>query len=263
MTDYIAYYKNEPISIYDYKDMIEKDKSIKKEKIYCICGEHVFFKNESKYFKRKNSNTPIQIICHFSHYKNSNCSINKIFNSSSNFGITISNSPNKTDVEKRMERIDIIIKGYLNGYKKQMEIKTKIFKLSNIININKIDIKLSEEILELKDNFYYQITFRDLENIIIKPNRRYKLIDIIDKERNFGISYSLYNYICSNYERFKIYVRQLSLVILYYSRCINYNYNNIISHIINDCIIKLQNKINDNPNNNIAIKYLNLILKDF
>lgn len=263
MTDYIAYYKNKPISIYDYKDMIEKDKSIKNEPIYCICGENVFFKNESKYFKRKNSNASIQMICHFSHYKNSNCNINKIFNSTSNFGVTISNSPNKTELEKRMERIDIIIKGYLSGYKKQMEIKTKIFKLDKIININKIDIKLSEELLQLKDNFYYEITFRYLENIIINPNKRYKLIDIINNEKNFGISYSLYNYICSDYEKFKIYVRQLSLIILYYSRCINYNYNNTITHLINDCIIKLQNKINDNPDNIIAIKYLNVILKEF
>lgn len=259
MTDYIAYYKNEPISIYDYKDMIEKDINLKKEKLYCICGESVYFKNESKCFKRKNSNNVIQIICHFSHYKNSNCSINKIFYSSSNFGITISPSPNKTDVEKRMERIDIIIKGYLNGYKKQMEIKTKVNTLYKTIITNKLNIELSEELLQLRDNFYYEITFRDLENIVIKPNRRYKLIDIIDKERNFGITYSLYNYICSDYERFKVYVRQLSLIVLYYSRCINYNYNDSINDIIKDCMIQLENNIKDNPDNTIAIKYLNII----
>lgn len=259
MTDYIAFKNDEPISIYDYKDLIETKPEEKQEKLYCICGDLVYFKNESKYFKRKNSNNIIQNICHFSHYKNSNCGINKIFKLNNNFGTIISPAPNKSDMEKRMERIDTIINGYFNGCKRQEEIRYRIIELSKIIKINNLNIILPEHILQLQNNYYNQITFRGLEHIDINHKERYILIDLISNEKNKGITYNLYYYICNDYNKFKIYVKKLSLIILYYSRCINYDINGCIKLIYNNCIFELEKKKKDNPDNPITIKYLNYI----
>jgi len=259
MTDYIAFINNEPISIYDYKDGITNNLINKNDKIYCICGEAVYFKNESKYFKRKNSNCLIQTICHFSHYKNSKCNINKIFKINNNFGTPISPAPNKTDLEKRIERINSIIDGYFNSSKIQENLRYTIGILTKTIKINNLNIILSDDIIELQNNYYEQITFRALEFIEINHKIRYKLIDLNYKERNRGITYNLYNHICNDYERYKIYVKKLSLIILYYSRCINYNYKNNIDLIINDIINKLEEKKLLDIDNPITNKYIHIM----
>lgn len=258
MTDYIAYYKNEPISIYDYKDLIESNPDIKKEQIYCICGEPIYYKNESKPFKRCNSNCIIQTICHFSHHKKSNCNINKIFKTSVNHGI-INTGIMRTEIEKKMDRLNNIVKAYLTGIKIENELKSKLYTtIKYMTNARLKEINLSDDLLKIKDNFYYPITFRDLMNTKINHMKRYKLIDIYPKEKNNGISSSIMNYICGNDDIYKLYIRNLSLIIVYYSRCINYSYKDSINMIITDCIYQLEEKIKINPDNDLAIKYLNL-----
>lgn len=257
MTDYICFIDSNPISIYEYKDMIIKDPSLKKTLTpKCICGEAVYFKDESVHFERHMKNGQvkhIQMVSYFSHYKNSNCGINRLFKANNNHGTIISPAPNKTEFEKRLERIDQLLKAYHSGLYREEKLKISVLGLSNIINENNLDIKIHEDLLKIKSNYYNEISFRFLEFIKIDYGKKYKLIDLHKKEI---ISYNLYYRICNDYETFKIYVKNLSLIILYYSRCINKNFNLSINEYLDQCKEQLMKKINEDEYNPIIIKYL-------
>lgn len=225
MTDFIAYMDDKPISVYEYKDLYDKDKSIKKTKeIICICGRPVIFVNESCFFQTKRSKNIIQRSCHFSHLKGEKgCAITKI---TTPLRITASTA-SYTETEKRIARIDIILDIYIHSMRKYASIREKTYDCFRKIKNNNLDINLDELFLKIKDNFYIPISIKELEYKEIDPQKRYKIIEIdvwAQKCERIFIFSSTYKHMTDDYEHFKCYVKKLSMIIQYYSRCIKYDY---------------------------------------
>jgi hypothetical protein len=213
MTDYIAFDSDEKAySIYEVNDDVIGNG------LYCICKEPVFYKKQSKVFNDKYGNT-IERMAHFSHYKNSNCSIKKLFKDDEDDEDDLykyeSPAPLLTLTDKRIKRIKTILKYIKKSFK---AFKLTRIDIKNIIKEAKqqhieYNQYINEYILKLLDVKTKLIGFKDIVNTKIENDIVYDITDIDE------ISFSYMNKICDEYDTYIIYVKSLSLIALYASRC--------------------------------------------
>ena len=225
MTDCIAYIENIPISMYEYEDKIKEDSNYKnKHTLKCICGEEVFFRKESKEFTRKNTSCYIKKICHFSHYKNTDCIINKLIDYDKKTHKIIGYF-DTNEIDRRIKLLRRQLYIYALSLKKHNEINGKVNEYDKIIKNNKLDININNNLLILKSNYYQPISIKQLQTKIIDFNLKYKIIEVeLYPKIQIDISSNYYLYICSNFELFKHYIKQIGIIIQFYSRCVKYSY---------------------------------------
>jgi len=233
MADFIAFDKDftNNFSIYDALEL-------KKNKInidyYCLCRNPVFIKNESIEFTNK-KNTIIQRHAHFAHFKNCDCNIKKIYDKKdkNETNTIIGDAPENTEMSKRIKIILKILK--LNKISMQTYFKAKsnlddVFKYAKIhnINIDEFEEIMTDNIKKLMNFKTFLIGFKNIENEEIEQDKIYYIGDLFldgnENDNNLGvISYSLLYSICNDFERFKVFVKKLSLITMFSSRCINFN----------------------------------------
>jgi len=224
MTDYVAFrdVDNEPISVDEYKQQNCKDK------INCICGKKLHFRNESVYFERKGKT--IQKTCHFSHYKGEKCLLPKeIKEKQSKF---LRKQPELTLEEKRTKKIKTIIRKIVDDKRliwshyeelKLIMKKTKDFNINfeEIIKNYRLCSTLHNQIINKNSNNDKFISFKNIDKIKIEPYTNY-IINELDYSihHNHSISSSYYKHIINDYELYCKYLKNLSLILIYYSsRC--------------------------------------------
>jgi hypothetical protein len=257
MTDYITFVGEEAISVEEYIDEEHKGK------IKCICGKEVHFVNESCFFERRG--VMVQKTKHFSHFKGEKCFIpkDKIERKESN---ELEDKPELTLKDKRFKRIkkltikhleDLKTLNYNRAILKNIIDKAKYHKIDYEEEIKKQDLisKFYNGIYNLNINNYECISFKELINIKIEPNKIYRINEInytyIYKKRDnnvydyISISSSYFDKIITDYDLYCKYLKQLSLIIIYYSsRCNRDNVDiikndlEILEHIINEKIHK-------------------------
>jgi hypothetical protein len=222
MADFIAF-NNDFTITYSIYDAIELQKQGMNMKYYCLCTKPIFIKNESIIFTNKKGNH-IQRHCHFSHYKNSNCVVKKAFNTKENvksFDNKIEDAPEITEVDKRVNIITKILKTYYKSLNKLNITKGLLRECINIAINNNIDHNLfmNDFIKKILLSKTTLIGFKEIEhsNINCFNDVVYVIGDIE------MISNSLLKKICSNFERYKVFIKSLSLIALYASRCINFD----------------------------------------
>lgn len=239
MGDYVVFVGEEPVSAEEYRDEEHRCK------IKCICGSDVHFVNESCFFMR--GNIEIQRIKHFCHPKGSKCFIpkDKIEKRESN---KISEKPELTLEDKRKKRLEILIKKHLEDLKILNYNKEKLKEIINIAKKNKIEyedeIKKQNLLKFYEGSYIYDInkneyiSFKDLGNKKIEPNKIYRINEIdytytLKKRGNhiedyLYISSSNIKRIVEDYKLYCQYLKNLSLIIIYYSsRCDKENINTI------------------------------------
>jgi|688.fasta_scaffold429194_3 hypothetical protein len=245
MTDYVAFVGEEPISVEEYRDEEHRGN------IKCICGSNIHFVNESCFFERKGKE--IQRIKHFCHPKGSKCIIPKDIKDRKKNDI-IDDKPELTLKDKRLKRIKKLIIKHHQDLKTLINNKEKLKEIINIAKKNEIEY---EEEIEKQNLFkfyegsyfyniknYEYISFKNLANIQIEPNKIYKFNEIdysyiLKKRGNYiedflYISSSSMNKIIEDYKLYCEYLKQLSLIIIYYSsRCDKENIDTISLNLIN------------------------------
>ena len=234
MADFVAFDKDytNSFSIYDALDL--KKKEINND-YYCLCTNPVFIKNESIEFTNKN-NKLIQRHAHFSHFKNCICHIKKIYdkNDKNETNLKIGDAPENTELSKRIKIIFKILKLNKKSMKTYLNCKGNIDDIFRYANIHKINIDAFEEIMtdnikKLINFKTFGIGFKDIEYREIEQNKIYHINDLFldyddDDKNNFGvISYSLIYNICNDFERYKIFVKKLSLITMFSSRCSSFD----------------------------------------
>lgn len=245
MVDFVAFDKhlNTSYSIYD---VLERNNDMKKEEqeYYCLCGDKVYAKNESIVFVNRKGRQ-IQRRCHFAHYKNSKCVIKKAYNSidyldeEEEENSKIDDAPEKTEEYKRYEILFEILYNYRKSKKLKIEAKKLIEEALKYCDKYKIEYTITDYIYNIIDNKTIGIGFKDIEYKDIELNNNiYTIIeletDIYDKALPIGyISNSCIRKISNNFELFKIFVKKLSIMSLFASRCINYDkiYNQVNNFI--------------------------------
>jgi hypothetical protein len=214
MTDYIAFDENKiPFSIYD----VEQNVSLKKCDLYCICGQKVFYKKNSIVFEDKLGRVR-QKISHFSHYKNAECKIYKIIKDNEDKSNNkIEDAPVLTEIEKRIKRIIKIIKYIEKSTKIYLRYKYEINVAIRKSNENNLEYSqyYNDFINNIRFNKNEYIGFKDLEFKKTENNIIYIINEILCK----ALSTTLIVNICSDFERYVVYVKQLALVAVYASRC--------------------------------------------
>ena len=255
MTDYITFIGEEPISVEEYIDEEHKGKT------KCICGKEVHFVNESCFFERRG--VMVQKTKHFSHFKGEKCFIpkDKIEKKENN---EIRNKPELTLEDKRLKRIKKLIIKHLEDLKtlnenrvilKKIIDKAKYHKINYKKEIRKQDLisKFYDGIYNLNIDNYECISFKELINKKIEPNKIYRINEInyqyiFKKKSNeiqdyLWISSSFINKIIVDYDLYCKYLKQISLIIIYYSsRCNRENVDTIkkdleiLENIINEKI---------------------------
>lgn len=225
MTDCIAYINDVPISMYEYEDKIKEDNNYKiKHTLKCICGENVFYRKESCEFTRKNSNCVIKKMPHFSHHKNTDCSINTLIDYDKSKHATIGYF-NTTEIDRRIALLNRQLYISAKALKKHNLINGIINEYCYIINKNKLNININDNLLILKDNYYEPISIKQLETKTIDFNIKYRIVELnLYPKIKINISNNYYLYICSNFELFKHYIKQIGIIIQFYSRCVKYSY---------------------------------------
>lgn len=240
MTDCIAYLNNEPISIFEYQD-----KPIdKKDTLKCICGENVFFRKESCEFTRKNSHCIIKKMPHFSHHKNTDCPINNLIDYDKTKFVAIGYfKTNEMDRRVGLLSRQLYIAG--KALKKHNEINGLVNHYDKIIKNNNLDITIQPNLLILKDNYYEAISIKQLDTRVIDINIKYRIMELeLYPKIKIHVSSNYYTYICSNIELFKHYIKQIGIIIQFYSRCVKYTYIDnqleILEREVNNQITKKQ-----------------------
>lgn len=248
MADFVALLPNQEfISIYEYKERLLTEPNFKKNNpLRCLCGKKLFFKDESIEFLRKTmyGNQNIQRVCHFSHRKNEACYIQNIQRELHRETIQLDDKPDDTTFGKKIERLNRLFRMYGKS-EINARIARNILRLA-IRNAEEHNINYMEYILPddrerigylISEDYIFNhraISIRNLEEIEIDFNTRYTIneIQIERKRSNDGRRYT-YDYkdkilisnsykrrICNDDELYKKMVKNLSLVILNYSRCI-------------------------------------------
>ena len=246
MGDYVGFVDEEPISVEEYRDEEHRGK------IKCICGSDIHFVNESCFFERKGRE--IQRIKHFCHPKGNKCFIprDKIEKRESN---KIGEKPELTLEDKRKKRLAILLQKHLEDLKTLNYNKEKLKEIISIAKKNKIEyedeIKKNQNLLKFYEGSYIYdvnkneyISFKDLGNKKIEPNIIYKFNEIdyeytLKKRGNYiedylYISSSNIKRIVGDYKLYCEYLKNLSLIIIYYSsRCDKENINTISLNLSN------------------------------
>lgn len=262
MTDYITFIGEEPISVEEYKDEEHKGK------IKCICGKDVHFVNDSCFFERKGMR--IQKNKHFSHFKGEKCFIpkDKIEKKEIN---ELGDRPELTLESKRLNRIRKLIIKHLEDLKTLNYNRTRLKNIIDKAKYHKIDYKEEIKKQDLISKFYkgtynlnidnYEcLSFKELINKKIEPNKIYRINEIdyqfnLEKKKKIDIydylwiSSSFLYKIIRDYELYCKYLKQISLIIIYYSsRCNRENVDtikinlDILENIINDKIYDERHK---------------------
>ena len=224
MTDYVAFKEenNEPISIDEYKEQEYKGK------IICICGKKLHFVNESIFFERYGIRT--QKTCHFSHYKGEKCIIPK--ETKEKQSKYLGKKPELTLEEKRMKKIQMIINRIVEdkkeiwsyeGQLKDILRKAKDLNIDFEEKIKKFRLcnALYNQIINRNSKNYKFISFKDIHKIIIEPSINYTVNELDYLHNiNHSISSSCYKNIIYDFELYCKYLKNLSLILIYYSsRC--------------------------------------------
>jgi hypothetical protein len=238
MTDYVAFDKDFKIAYSIYEAIELKEKEIVID-YYCLCTKPLFVKGESIEFVNKKG-IVIQRAAHFSHYKNCNCIVKEAFKSNDKSNNYYADAPEITDEDKRVNILMKIIKKY---YKSTYKYRTAKNLIKNAINIainNKIYYKnnLNEYIERILYNPTKGIGFKEIEFTDIDFNNEiYIIIDVM----NETISHSYIKKICNDFERYKVYVKKLSIISLFASRCIDFDKIDLTTNMF---IQELEDKIN-------------------
>jgi hypothetical protein len=262
MADYVGFYDEEPISVEEYIDEEHKGK------VKCICGSNIHFVNESCIFERKGKE--IQRIKHFCHPKGDKCIIPKE-NITKRESIKIGDKPEQTLEYKRIKRINYLLLKYLEDIKEFILNREILKEIINIAKKNKIEYKdeiSQENLLDFYKEFYIYdvdkykiISFKDLAEIKIEPNIIYKFNEIdygyiLKKKGNYiedylYISSSYKRKIINDYKIYSQYLKNLTLIIIYYSsRCDKENINMITLNLKN-LEIRINEKIHQKNINEI------------
>jgi hypothetical protein len=218
MADYVAFDEDlkQSYSIYDALELNQKDKQY-----YCLCGSSLFVRNESIHFTNKRG-VIIQRAAHFSHYKKNCCEVRKAFKISCKDNNYYDDAPVITEEEKRKKIINNILKIYRKSMANYDIHKQLIKDANKIADNNKIDysIIMNEYIEKILYSSTKGIGFKEIEFTDIDyTNEIYIIIDVM----NETISNSCIEKICNDFEKYKIYIKKLSLISLFASRCIDFD----------------------------------------
>jgi hypothetical protein len=163
------------------------------------------------------------------------CNIKKIYDKKdkNETSIIIGDAPEHTEIGKRLKIILKILKLNKKSMKIYFNCKSNlddVFKYAYIhnININAFEEIMTDNIKKLINFKTTVIGFKDIEIKEIEQNKIYYINDLfLDsdvKDNSLGvISYSLLYSICNDFERFKVFIKKLSLITMFSSRCINFN----------------------------------------
>lgn len=248
MTDYVCFKitNNEPISVNEFKE-----KRFNGD-IKCICGKNVFFRDDSIVFKRKG--IPVQKSAHFAHFKGDKCYIPKDKYKKDNYEYDYNDTELSLE-EKRLKKIKYLLKKIIQDKRKILSYQQELKEIILFAKNNNIDyIKFLEKPeYKLCNKLYYQsynknkenyqfISFKNIPNIIIEKDIFYTI-----NELDYSFKFSKYNndfdclaisfkYILNIIEDDTLYfnyLKQLSLIILYYSsRCYDADCDNIPNLLI-------------------------------
>jgi hypothetical protein len=216
MTDYIAEYTDENderkiIDINQYKENY-LNKNIKCPfKLQCHCGGEVRYRSAS----RDVVGLITKIDCFF-HMKGANCNLPTITLSSNTKKIIKS----MTDEEKYYERLKLLCKlhlKHLNNLKDfNQRIRDCLKQLKPYENKIKDTSFITDDIKLLSYTKIIFIDFRKLDEYTLNSKICYQINNIDLKDENF---YKFLTKIANDFSLYIIYVRQISLTLLYYSRC--------------------------------------------
>ena len=220
MADYIAYLdRHTIISIEEYCKHFKDTRPA----VYCLCGRRLYYRDNSY-----DDNMKIKRYKCFFHEKGSTCNINKIMNEE--LGFDDDNEFCKT--EKKIK----CIKSLTENDKRIIRLKSLIYYLkksmhlydeyNHLIRSKLNDARLYDRFIidksYITDDIYFLlslsktfISFNDLLNIEVIPEIFYCIGDIdIILERKI-----LLQRIAADNQLFSHYLKQLSIMILFYSRC--------------------------------------------
>jgi hypothetical protein len=231
MADFVSFDKDLLNSYSIYEALEFKENNIDNT-YYCLCGSPLFIKNESIKFLNKNG-IIIQRHAHFSHYKNCLCNVKKVFDKTKiNNTFKISDAPKNTELTKRISIIHKILSIYKKSYYNYFKYNDDVSNIINTAKKYKIDINEFNDVMD--DNVKKLINirpigigFKEIEFKQIEQNIIYYIVDLfLDEDvKKFGvISYSLLYRICDDFERYKRFVKNLSLIAMFASRCINFHH---------------------------------------
>lgn len=220
MADYVAFdiYLKQSYSIYEALELKKQGIEID---YHCLCSSSLDIIDESIEFVNKKGKR-IQRAAHFRHYKNCCCEVKKAFKIQDKKSHYYADAPEITTEQKRIKIInnilDIYCKSMLNCRLYKQLIKDAI----KIADNNKIDysIIMNEDIERILYTPTKGIGFKDIEFTDIDYNNEiYIIIDVM----NETISNSYIEKICNDFERYKVYVKKLSIISLFASRCVDFN----------------------------------------
>ena len=239
MADFVAFNKEFTIT-YSIYDALELEKQGINITYYCQCQNPVFIRNESIEFKNKKG-TIIQRHAHFCHYKNCNCIIPRIFNKEEKQDSNkTDDAPEKTVLYKRKRIIFKILDVYNKSLKIVNYAKGLLKDCINVAKNNHVDYHsfMNDYIMNILSSQSTLIGFKDIEysNIGCFNNVIYIINDIEI------ISNTTLNKICDDFDRYKVYIKNLSLISLYASRC--YDFHKIELEVFS-YITVIENEINN------------------
>ena len=216
MTDYIAEYidENDEIKIIDINQYKEKYKntSIKcPYKLKCICGNEVRYRSES----RNKEDLITKIDCFF-HMQGSNCNLPTITLNSNKKKIIKS----MTDKEKYYERLKLLCELHLKHLNNLKDFNQRIRDCLKQLKPYKNKIKdtsfITDDIKLASYTKLFFIDFRKIDEYTLNSKICYQINNIDLKNKLF---HKFLTKIANDFSLYIIYVRQISLTLLYYSRC--------------------------------------------
>jgi hypothetical protein len=181
---------------------------------------------------------------HFSHHKNTDCPINSLIDYDKTKFVAIGYYKTN-EIDRRVGLLSRQLYIAAKALKKHNEINGLVNHFDKIIKKNELDITINSNLLILKDNYYEAISIKQLDTRVIDSNIKYRIIELeLCPKIKINVSSSYYTYICSNIELFKHYIKQIGIIIQFYSRCVKYSYMdnqlNILEREVNDKITKKQ-----------------------
>ena len=215
MTDYIAEYtdENDETKIIDINQYKEKYKNTDIKCPYilkCYCGNEVRYRSESRI-----EGLITKIDCFF-HMKGSNCNLPTI---------TLNNNTKKilksmTDEEKYYERLKSLCESHLKHLNNLKDFNQRIRDCFKQLKPYKNKIKdtsfITDDIKSASFTKLFFIDFRKIDEYTLDSKICYQINNIDLKEKSFQ---KFLKKIAKNFSLYIIYVRQISLTLLYYSRC--------------------------------------------
>lgn len=220
MADYVAFdnYLKQSYSIYEALELKKQDIEID---YHCLCTMPLHIIDESIEFVNKKGKR-IQRVAHFRHRKNCCCEVKKAFKIEDKKSHYYADAPEITTEQKRIKIINNILETYSKSMLNYGLYKQLIKDAIKIAHNNKIDysIIMNEDIERILYTPTKGIGFKDIEFTDIDYNNEiYIIIDVM----NETISNSYITKICNDFEIYKVYVKKLSIISLFASRCINFD----------------------------------------